>query len=79
MTNTEIAVRLRAYAADLARSHRNLHRVRAVRQAAFAVLGLEKPVNELGVEGLKRVPGIGPKLAKRVCEIAAVAPPPALR
>jgi Holliday junction DNA helicase RuvA len=62
-TNDEIAVRLRRHADDLAARGENLYRVRAFRQAALAVLALNRPATDLGPEGLAEVRGIGKSLA----------------
>lgn len=74
MTNEQIAHELCAHAAGLARTGDNLYRVRAYRQAAFAVLALPLPVTDYlgegGVKQLKRVPGIGASLAKTVADLA---------
>jgi holliday junction DNA helicase RuvA len=71
MTNPEIARKLREHAAELAHAGHNLYRVRAFRQAAFAVLGLPREAVELGTEGLRTVPGIGDSLADTIAEYAA--------
>lgn len=62
-TNDEIAVRLRRHADELAARGENLYRVRAFRQAALAVLALNQPAADLGIEGLAGVRGIGKSLA----------------
>jgi DNA polymerase/3'-5' exonuclease PolX len=66
MTNAELSAKLRAYAHDLARHGENLYRVRAVRQAAFAVLSLDQPLNKLSEDSFLQLPGIGPKMARRM-------------
>ena len=70
MTNTEIARQLRTYATDLARGGDNLYRIRAVRQAAMAVLGIREPVEQLlanrGRPALEAVPGLGRSLAETI-------------
>jgi DNA polymerase (family 10) len=74
-TNQQIADQLRAHANTLSRSGGNLYRVRAFRQAAVAVLGLLRPVNELlaekGRAGLTGVPGIGDSLAETIDEFVS--------
>jgi len=74
MTNGDIARTLQQRAAELARSGDNLYRIRAFRQAAFAVLSLENDVKELvatgGPKALERVPGIGKSLAETIARIA---------
>ena len=75
MTNTDIARKLREHAAELAREGGNLYRVRAFRQAAFAVLGLPREVKDVvaaaGPDALRAVPGIGDSLAGTIAEYAA--------
>ena len=75
MTNQDIAKRLRERASELARGGENLYRVRAFRQAAFAVMGLEadvcRLVNAEGARALERVPGIGKSLSETIAQIAA--------
>lgn len=74
MTNEAIARRLRAEATALAQTGHNLYRVRAYRQAAIAVLGLDAPVEtviaESGPVALTRIPGIGRRLAEQIAELA---------
>jgi DNA polymerase/3'-5' exonuclease PolX len=74
MTNIDIAKRLRERARELAHSGDNLYRVRAFRQAAFAVMGLETDVSRLvseeGPQALERVPGIGKSLSETIAQIA---------
>lgn len=70
MTNADIARRLRDHAADLTRDGANLYRVRAFRQAAMAVLNLDRDARELGATGLKAVPGIGMSLAETIATFA---------
>ena len=74
MSNSDIAKRLRERAGELARSGDKLYRVRAFRQAAFAVMGLEKDVSQLvsteGAKALERVPGIGKSLSETIAQIA---------
>ena len=64
MTNDDLALRLRCHAADLARKGDNLYRVRAFRQAAFAVMGLTAPADTLTRDQWARLPGIGNSLAE---------------
>lgn len=68
LTNSAIARKLQSHAAELASHGINLYRVRAFRQAAFAVLGLEEPLDLLlqrsGRNGLVSIPGIGKSLAE---------------
>ncbi len=75
MTNAEIAYELRTRATEMARAGDNLYRIRALRQAAMAVLGLPRPVSEVvaaaGPRGLERVPGIGRSLADTIAGLAA--------
>ena len=68
LTNAEIARKLQSHASVLAGRGDNLYRVRAFRQAAFAVLGLEEPLDLLlerfGRKGLTEIRGIGSSLAE---------------
>jgi DNA polymerase/3'-5' exonuclease PolX len=47
-----------------------MYRIRAYRQAAQTVLGLDRPVEaivaETGRQGLRRLPGIGSSLAEKI-------------
>ena len=74
MTNGDIARKLRERAAELARDGDNLYRIRAFRQAAFAVMGLEDEIEQLvstgGPKVLERVPGIGKSLSETIAEFA---------
>lgn len=69
-TNDEIAVRLRRHAASLAARGENLYRVRAFRQAALTVLGLNRTAASLGREGLAQIGGIGESLAETIGHFA---------
>ncbi|MFO0935367.1 MAG: helix-hairpin-helix domain-containing protein [Gemmataceae bacterium] len=71
LANEDIAVQLRRHAADLAKRGENLYRIRAYRQAALAVMGLNRPVSELGKEGLLKIRGIGESLAESLGQYAA--------
>jgi holliday junction DNA helicase RuvA len=70
MDNRTIANRLIAVAHQMEGQRANLYRIRAYRQAAQAVLWLERPVEaivaETGRKGLKRVPGIGASLSETI-------------
>jgi len=74
LTNSEIARKLQTHAGELARQGDNLYRVRAFRQAAFAVMGLGEPLDVLlersGRKGLVAIPGIGASLAETLEELA---------
>lgn len=70
MTNAEIARCLRDHAAELARQGDNLYRVRAFRQAAFAIQGLPWPVETASERQLQALPGIGPSLANTILSYA---------
>ena len=70
LTNEEIAFRLRQHAAKLASRGENLYRVRAYRQAALTVMGLNQPLAELGREGLLRIKGIWESLAETLGQFA---------
>ena len=71
MTNAEIAQKLRSHASALAGRGSNLYRVRAFRQAAVAVLGLEAPATCLSPDDWSRLPGIGASLAATLAHFAA--------
>jgi DNA polymerase (family 10) len=74
MTNTDIAKQLRERAGELARQGDNLYRIRAFRQAAFAVMGMDADVSRLvsagGAKALEQVPGIGKSLSETIAKIA---------
>jgi len=74
MRNRDIAQKLREQAAELARRSDNLYRVRAYRQAALAVQGLENEVAALvqasGPQALENVPGIGKSLSETIAKYA---------
>jgi DNA polymerase/3'-5' exonuclease PolX len=67
MDNREIARRLQAYAHELDAEHANLHERRAYRQAAEAMLRLERPAADIVAAGgrkeLEALPGIGSHLS----------------
>jgi hypothetical protein len=67
MDNRSIAKRLLNHAAFLEGQEANIYRVRAYRQAADTVMGLEEPVADLvareGRQGLEALPGIGSHLS----------------
>jgi DNA polymerase/3'-5' exonuclease PolX len=67
MDNHEIARRLQAYAHELDAEFGNLHERRAYRQAADAMLRLDRPAAELVASGgrkeLESLPGIGSHLS----------------
>ena len=75
MSNDAIANRLRAYAAELAARGDNLYRIRAIRQAAFAVVSLDEPLEvvaaEAGPKGIAARAGIGESLAATLAEYTA--------
>jgi DNA polymerase (family 10) len=66
MTNEDLALRLRTHATKLSRQGDNLYRVRAFRQAAFAVMGLTEPAESLTREQWAELPGIGNSLAEQL-------------
>ena len=72
MTNRAIADQLRAYATELTRRRDNLYRIRAFRQAAFAVTGLMEPLEDLvrnrGTNALIHIPGIGESVAETLVQ-----------
>jgi DNA polymerase (family 10) len=74
MDNPTIAGELLRQARELAAGGENLYRVRAYRQAAVTIQGLDRPVRELvaeaGPRALKRLPGVGASLAKTIADLA---------
>jgi DNA polymerase (family X) len=70
MDNRAIAHRLLEAAHSLEEKRASLYRVQAYRRAAQAVLGLDRPVEDLvaaeGRKALKALPGIGPKLSIKI-------------
>jgi DNA polymerase (family X) len=73
MQNTEIARRLEEVAWLLNEQGANPYRVQAYRHAAEILRRLNRPVAEIlqqeGVEGLRRLPGIGESLARSIREV----------
>src|SRR5574342_451940 len=73
MQNTEIACRLEEVAGLLNEQGANPYRVQAYRHAAELLRRLDRPVTEIvqheGVEGLRRLPGIGESLARSIREV----------
>jgi DNA polymerase (family 10) len=73
MNNITIAEGLVRVAHRLEREDQNLFRVRAYRRAAETVLGLDRPLEQMvaesGVPGLRRLPGIGSHLAKKLATL----------
>lgn len=71
--NREVAARLDEVAGILRDQQANPFRVRAYAQAADTLRRLEQPVTEIldqdGVEGLERLPGIGESLARAIRDI----------
>jgi DNA polymerase (family 10) len=67
MDNRTIAEKLTGQAHWLESHHRNLYRVKAYRQAAATILGLDEPVEAIvaraGRKGLQSLPGIGAHLS----------------
>lgn len=74
LTNGEIAARLDEVANLLAEQRANQYRVQAWRAGADAVRRLGSPVADViraeGLEGLDRLPSIGPALARAIRELA---------
>ncbi len=70
MENRTIAQRLLSLAHALEEKHAGLYRVQAYRRAAETILGLERPVEEIvacqGRQGLRDLPGIGPRMSARI-------------
>jgi len=70
MTNNDIARQLQRHARQLARNHGSLYRVRAYRRAVGTILGLDRPVTEMGKRELQVLPGIGAHLAAAITHFA---------
>lgn len=70
MTNNDVARQLQQHARKLAENYGNLYRIRAYRRAAFAILGLDRPVAELPKQDLESLPGIGGHLAVTIRHFA---------
>ena len=74
MDNPTIARELLRQARELAAGGDNLYRVRAYRQAAATIQGLDRPVADLvtvaGPRGLRSLPGVGASLAKTIAALA---------
>ena len=72
--NEPIAEKMEQVAALLEEQDANPFRVRAWRTGAETVRGLERPaldiLREEGIDGLDRLPGIGPVLARAIRELA---------
>ena len=68
MDNRTIAQQLMRQARYLGDQHASLYRVRAYRQAAETVLGLDEPLEAIvakrGLRGLQDLPGIGAHIAR---------------
>jgi len=68
--NAQVARRLEEVAQLLEEQGANLFRVRAYRRGAETVLHLPRPVSEIleqeGIEGLRRLPGVGDRLATAI-------------
>jgi DNA polymerase/3'-5' exonuclease PolX len=73
MENALIAHELLRQARELAAGGDNLYRVRAYRQAATVLFGLDRSVSAIlaseGVSGLRVLPGVGPSLAKTIAAL----------
>jgi DNA polymerase (family 10) len=73
MGNPAIAQELIRIAHRLEAEGRSLYRIQAYRRAAETVLGLDRPleaiVAENGARGLRELPGIGSKLAKKLVKL----------
>jgi hypothetical protein len=74
MANEPIAAKLEQVAALLEEQEANLFRVHAWRAGADTVRALERPVLDIlrdeGIEGIDRLPGIGPVLTRAIREVA---------
>lgn len=80
--NDVVAERLEEIAQLLESKDSNPHRVRAYRNAARTVRGLEQPIAELlnaeGVAALHELPGIGESLARTIARLVATGDEPLL-
>jgi DNA polymerase/3'-5' exonuclease PolX len=68
--NHDLSRRLRAHADALAAAGDNLFRVRAVRRAAATVQACPHRLAD-HPEAIRRPPGVGASLARRIAELAA--------
>jgi Holliday junction resolvasome RuvABC DNA-binding subunit len=70
LSNETLAARLDELAGCLEAQHANEFRVRAYRRAAATVRALKQPAGDFldreGIDGLMRLPGIGPSLARAI-------------
>lgn len=70
MDNRTIARELLAMAHSLEAKHASLFRIKAYRQAAQTILGLDEPLEDLvtlkGRAALKQLPGIGGSLSEKI-------------
>ena len=70
MDNRTVARRLLDMAHSLEERHANFYRVKAYRQAAQTILGLDRSVEDLvtiaGRKGLKQLPGIGGSMSEKI-------------
>ena len=71
--NLEVAERLAEVARILEAQGANVFRVGAYRRAALILRGLERPIDEIaeteGIEGLRKLPGIGETLARFILQL----------
>jgi DNA polymerase (family X) len=71
--NAEIAARLEEVAQILAGQNANPYRLAAYREAARTLRSWSQPISELvhrdGVAGLMKLPGIGERLARAICQL----------
>ncbi len=81
-SNTGIAARLDEVAGLLDEPEANRFRIAAYRKAADTIRGLDRPVAEIvrteGLEGLDRLPGIGPSIARAVRDLVTLGQLPML-
>ena len=70
MDNRTIARQLLQMAHSLEEQHASFYRVKAYRQAAQTILGLDRPVEELVAgddrRALKQLPGIGGRMSEKI-------------
>ena len=73
MDNRILAQRLLVLAHEREAEHASLFRVRAYRQAAETILGLDGPIEDLvargGRKSLQQLPGIGRRLSRTIEEL----------
>lgn len=73
--NEQVAARLQEVAQILNEQGANYYRIEAYRRAATMLTRLKRPVQEIvraeGIEGLKRLPGVGETIARAIYQLVA--------